>query len=85
MKKILLIGLAIITACTLMVGCNDASAKTNKLHYMKMGEIYGRVEIHIYVDPETGVQYIVFDKAAENIFVVPRLNADGKPMIHKEY
>ena len=69
--------------CTLMMGCDDANAKTDKLNYREIGDFGIRTEIYICVDPETGVQYIVFDKAAHNIFVTPRLNADGTLMTSK--
>ena len=85
MRKLLtvLIGLAIMVAFTMSVGCKEVSAKTEKLHYKKI-EMNFTGSAKVYVDPETGVQYIVFADwfgKGYGIGITPRLDADGKPMV----
>lgn len=82
MRKLLtvLIGLATMVAFTMLIGCKETSAATESNYtYRTLSVPYC-----IYVDPETGVQYIVFKKYLGNgggIGITPRLDADGKPMV----
>lgn len=83
MRKALavLIGLATMVAFTMLVGCKETSAKTEKSNYK-----YRTISVphDIYVDPETGVQYIVIGKfwgSSGGLGITPRLDADGKPMV----
>lgn len=82
MRKALLIGLATMVAFTMLVGCKETSAKTEKLHYRKIKMDFTGPTF-IYIDPETGVQYIVFDewRGDGGIGITVRLDADGKPMV----
>lgn len=82
MRKLLtvLIGLAIMVAFTMSVGCKATSAATELNYTYRILS----VPSCIYVDPETGVQYIVFKKYLGNgggVSITPRLDADGKPMV----
>ena len=38
---------------------------------------------YVFVDPDTGVNYLLF-KGQDELGVIVRLNADGKPMITKK-
>lgn len=81
MKKGLLVGLAVVVASVFLIGCKETNAEAKKLNYT-----YRTISVPscIYVDPETGVQYIVFKKYLGNgggIGITPRLDADGKPMV----
>lgn len=83
LKNLLLIGLATMVAFTMLVGCKETNAKTEKSNYQ-----YRTFSVpnDIYVDPETGVQYIVIGKfygSSGGLGITPRLDADGKPMIDR--
>lgn len=83
--KALLVGLAVIIASVFLLGCKERNAKVNKPNYT-----YRTISVpsDIYVDPETGVQYIVISEfwgSAGGIGITPRLDADGKLMVGKEW
>lgn len=83
MRKVLLIGLVTMVAFTMLVGCKETSAKTEKSNYK-----YSTISVphDIYVDPETGMQYIVISKfygSSGGLGITPRLDADGKPMVDR--
>ncbi len=78
MKKILLVVL-IILATLSMAGWTDP--RTNEYHYDKISVPYD-----IWVDPVTGVQYIVIKEKCGygyGVGITPRLNADGSLMVGK--
>lgn len=73
MKKI--ISLILVIAIMLLVGCVETTEARTKTYYM---QDYG--ECYIYVDKETGVNYIVFNDYNKGGITV-RLNADGTPYV----
>lgn len=81
MKKALLIGLAIIVGCSLLAGCRT---KREDRQYVKYNTKVFDVDNHqrIYIDKETGVQYIIL-YSDRGVGVSVRLDADGKPMVDK--
>ena len=78
MKKLLFIILTIIVVCSLIVGCGKGEVKRHVKYDVKVFDT--EMEQHIYVDKETGVQYIYVDGHNRAGFSV-RLDANGKPMI----
>lgn len=79
MKKTLLIGLAIIVGCSLLAGCGNEDTKYTK-HDVDVFDYSYRQRI--YVDKETGVQYIYIDNGNQCGLSV-RLDANGKPMVDR--
>ena len=83
--KAALIGLASIVAFAVLVGCRETSATMAPMRYcVKKMDFRGPSEV--FVDPETGVQYIVFDRVwrfGGGLGITPRLGADGKPKIDR--
>lgn len=69
MKKLIVI---LMVWCSLLVGCGDTDFK----------EVDGNKtrEIQIYVDPETGVNYLIYDSYRKGGITV-RYNADGSIMV----
>lgn len=84
MKKVLLVGLAVIVASVFLIGCKETNAEAKKPNYT-----YRTISVpyDIYVDPETRVQYIVFKMcigSAGGVGITPRLDANGKPMVDRK-
>ena len=79
MKKALLIGLATIVGCILLAGCSNEDTKHTKHDVDVFDSIYRQ---RIYVDKETGVQYIYIDNGTLCGLSV-RLDAEGKPMVDR--
>lgn len=74
MKKLLLICLAIL--CSLLVGCS----RENTSHKKYDAKVFDSdIEQRIYVDMETGVQYIYID-GYHRAGLSVRVDANGKPM-----
>ena len=87
MRKVLVTVLTIMIAFTLLLGCTIASAKMKNVNYHKR-EMSFNNKFDLYIDPETGVQYIVICEvgfSGVGVAMTPRLNADGKPMIDSSY
>ena len=71
-KKVIAIALALALAA-LSFGCGGAHAG-DKVDIIQNGEM------HVYVDNETGVEYLLYTKgsgASTTACMAPRLNADG--------
>lgn len=79
MKKALLICLAIIVGCSLLAGCGSKREDTQYVKYNTKVFDVGNYQ-RIYIDKETGVQYIIL-YADRGVGVSVRLDADGKPMV----
>lgn len=79
MKKVLLICLVIL--CSLLTGCGS---KREDRQYVKYNTKVFDVDNHqrIYIDKETGVQYIIL-YSDRGVGVSVRLDADGKPMVDR--
>ena len=75
----LLIGLAIIVGFSLLTGCGNEDTKYTKHDVYVFDYPYKQ---RIYVDKETGVQYI-YISAGNQCGLSVRLDADGKPMIDR--
>ena len=73
MKKKILILLAIVMACT-VTAC--ATEETEVQEVEKIYRQQGFGEIHIWTDPETNVQYIVYDGGYGG-GITPRLSSFG--------
>ena len=71
MKKI--ISLILVIGIVLLVACSDVEADTQN-NYIQDTNCY------IYVDKETGVNYIVYSAYYKG-GITPRLNADGTPYV----
>ena len=75
MKKVIVTLLVIVlTVC--LVGCTSETTETTETTIQKVNDSC----IYIWTDEETGVQYIVYEKAygyAGMGGITPRLNADG--------
>ena len=85
MKHIVL-AVAIFAALFTLLACNSTAESYSKRPYVYK---YNTISIPyaIYVDPETRVQYIVFDERwgfAGGLGITPRLDANGKPMLLPE-
>lgn len=78
MKKLLF--LLTIMVCILAFGVIDKRVSANNQH-----PTYNKFHLPsvVWVDPETGVQYIVIDEFGLNggIGITPRLDTNGKPMV----
>ena len=72
MKKI--ISLILVIAIILLVGCAETTEADTQIDYIQDGNSY------IYVDKETGVNYIVYS-AYYKAGITVRLNADGTPYV----
>lgn len=86
MRKALVTGLTIMIAFTLLLGCTIASAKMKNNAPVK--EMSFNNKFDLYVDPETGVQYIVICEvgfSGVGVAMVPRLNSEGKLIIDNTY
>lgn len=77
MKKVLLICLVIL--CSLLTGCGNEDTKYTK-HDVDVFDYPYRQRI--YVDKETGVQYI-YISAGNLCGLSVRLDANGKPMVDR--
>ncbi len=77
--KALLIGLATMVAFTMLVGCMRKDEKYVKYDAKVFDTTIGQ---RIYVDKETGVQYIFMEYYKGGALSV-RLDADGKPMVDR--
>ena len=77
MKKVLLIGLVIL--CSLLTGCGNEDTKYTKRDVDVFDYPYQQ---RIYVDKETGVQYIYISEGNLGGLSV-RLDANGKPMVDR--
>lgn len=77
MKKVLLICLAIL--CSLLTGCGNEDTKYTKHNVDVFDYSYTQ---QIYVDKETGVQYIYISTGNQCGLSV-RLDATGKPMVDR--
>lgn len=77
MKKALLISLAIL--CSLLAGCGNEDTKYTKHDVDVFDYPYKQ---RIYVDKETGVQYI-YISAGNQCGLSVRLDANGKPMVDR--
>lgn len=75
MKIVLLICLAIL--CSLPVGCGNKDTKYKKYD---VDVFEGIFEQRIYIDKETGVQYIIIGSGRDRCMSI-RLDANGKPMV----
>ena len=76
MKKI--ISLILVIAIILLVGCSDVEYAEADTHIEYMQDYY----CDIYVDEETGVNYIIYNNYhCDNGGITPRLNADGTPYV----
>lgn len=42
-------------------------------------------EMQIYVDKETGVEYLIFRRGKQDVVICPRYNSDGTLYIHPDY
>ena len=71
MKKLVVI---LMVWCSLLVGC---STDFKKVEGNKTGSI------KVYVDPETGVNYLIFEEGYHSGITV-RYNADGSIMVTKK-
>lgn len=69
MKKLIVI---LMVWCSLLVGCGDTDFK--KVEGNKTNEV------QVYVDPETGVNYLIYDSYRQGGITV-RYNADGSIMV----
>ena len=70
MKKFIAIILATMLMMVCLAGCDDDTNKTQS----------SNLNIEFWTDEETGVQYVVYDRAcgyAGMGGITPRLNADG--------
>jgi hypothetical protein len=80
MKKLLIVLVAMV--CMLALGSVDKKANANNQQ-----PTYNKFYLPnvVWVDPETGVQYIVIDEFGINggVGITPRLDANGKPMVRK--
>ena len=85
MKHIMLVVMLFAAFFTLL-DCNGAAESCSKHpNVYKYNTI--SIPYAIYVDPETRVQYIVFDEQwgfAGGLGITPRLDANGKPMLLPE-
>ena len=66
---ILILTVVVLTAC----GNTDAETKTKYIQDYNS-------EFEIYIDKETGINYIVYDGFYGG-GIIPRLNADGTPYV----
>lgn len=92
-KKILISIIAIVTflftGCTTVSDIVDDSAvqvNDNIIENSIFAKNYG--EVYIYTDPETGVEYLIFNKKSANAGmggITPRLNVDGSLYINPEF
>ena len=74
MKKI--ISLILVIAIALLVACAETTEADTQTEYMQ--DYY----CDIYVDEETGVNYIIYNNYhCDNGGITVRLNADGTPYI----
>lgn len=70
MKKVVAMILAAVLMTVCLVGCSDNTNKTQS----------SNLNIGFWTDEETGVQYVVYDRAcgyAGMCGITPRLNSDG--------
>ena len=77
MKKVLLIYSVIL--CNLLTGCGNEDTQYVKYDTKVFDYPYKQ---RIYVDKETGVQYI-YISAGNQCGLSVRLDADGKPMVDR--
>lgn len=77
MKKLFLLIplLFTLSACSSIPSENEEPKKPNSLNYDD--------NVVIYTDPETNIQYFIFDSIKQGGMTV-RLNPDGTPMIKGE-
>lgn len=77
MKKLFLLIplLFILSACSNISSENEEPKKPSSLNYDN--------NVVIYTDPETNIQYFIFDSFKQGGMTV-RLNPDGTPMIKGE-
>ena len=83
MKHVMLVFAIFAALFTLLAFNGTAESYHNKPYKYKTISL----PYSIYVDPETRVQYIVFDEQwgfAGGLGITPRLNAEGKPMLLPE-
>lgn len=77
-KTILAVVICGVMGCTL--ACNTVSANTKDFFTVLSGK-NGNNTISDYVDPETGVHYLVFFGYNGRGGITPRLNPDGSYMV----
>lgn len=82
MRNLVLIGLIICSG--ILVGCCSHTHKDTQYvkHDVKIFD--ANATQHVYIDKETGVQYIIFGVADQRCMSV-RLGADGKPLLAEDW
>ena len=78
MKKTLILCLTTLLVVTAIVGCEGAGRPKHRCIYKTLS-----IPHDVFIDPITGVQYIVIDEFGINggIGITPRLDANGKIMV----
>jgi hypothetical protein len=77
LKKKIIIALSVIALCFGLIGCSDDTTEENTVSIMN------NAYISIWIDEETGVQYVIFNGYYKG-GITPRLNADGSFHIENE-
>ncbi len=69
----------LITISLSFMGCSTSENTTNNAGALPVNGIHDD-EIYLYIDPETGVNYLVYDGYRAG-GMTTRLNADGTPYV----
>lgn len=75
-QKLIILAAVIVVLCGLLA-CGESQAKTEGYDYSIYGILKNYDDFKIYVDEETGVNYIVYSTNAYKGGITPRYNADG--------
>ena len=70
---------AVLTAVIIMLG-NDNITRAEEAKKAPATEPCEAVDVHKYVDPETGVNYLIYN-SVEKAGITVRYNADGSIMV----
>ena len=82
MKKKIIIALVMMMALLSLTACEHLTEDKGNI---PMETVPAHVDdgVYVYVDPETGVNYLIYNRGADNCSMSVRYNSDGYIMITK--
>jgi len=74
----------VVAVMSLVAGCGGATDDTVTPGVeMQLAQLSGMDRIHVFIDPETGCEYLIMDGAPRG-GITPRLDENGKQICNKK-
>ena len=80
MKSKFLVAMIFTTISLSFMGCTTSEDAIDNVENLPINDIISGNEIYSYIDPETGVNYLIYDGYRAGGMTI-RLNADGTPYV----